>query len=121
MHKRKVIYIILATIVLISTAIIVVARRLAPVPPPHASVQTLSGKIACLPKKGNGPHTLECATGIQTADGKYYAITETDTAIRTQLQTYPTGKHITVTGTVSVPPANESYDVVGIIAATQVQ
>lgn len=36
---------------------------------------TLSGEYVCLPHKGDGPvQTLECAFGIRTDVGEYYAI-----------------------------------------------
>lgn len=36
---------------------------------------SLAGKYLCLPHKDtSGPQTMECAFGIQTMDGKYYAI-----------------------------------------------
>ena len=41
---------------------------------------TLEGKVVCLlPKNEDGPHTLECAVGLQTDDNKYYGIS-TDTS-----------------------------------------
>lgn len=36
---------------------------------------TVVGKVTCLPPKDTtGPNTLECAYGLQTADGSYYAL-----------------------------------------------
>lgn len=36
---------------------------------------TLEGEYTCLPHKDtSGPQTLECALGMKTADGSYYAI-----------------------------------------------
>lgn len=35
---------------------------------------TINGEITCLPKKGNGPHTMECAIGLLADDGKYYSL-----------------------------------------------
>lgn len=37
--------------------------------------ETLTGTIACLPHAGDGPHTMECAIGIKTDAGTYYALT----------------------------------------------
>lgn len=34
----------------------------------------VSGKIICLPHKGDGPTTLECRYGIETVDGTNYAL-----------------------------------------------
>lgn len=33
--------------------------------------RTLVGHLGCLPKKGPGPHTTECALGLQTTEGYY--------------------------------------------------
>lgn len=39
------------------------------------TITTFEGKIVCLPHKNtDGPQTLECATGLLTDDGKYYAL-----------------------------------------------
>lgn len=35
---------------------------------------TINGEITCLPKKGNGPHTMECAIGLLADDGNYYSL-----------------------------------------------
>jgi hypothetical protein len=44
------------------------------VPAPVSSVATITGKFACLPHKGNGPSTMECAYGMKGDDGFYYAL-----------------------------------------------
>mgnify|MGYP003393360819 CR=1 FL=1 len=79
---------------------------------------TLTGKITCLPHKGDGPHTMECAFGLVTTEGNHYAlqnlwdvapdITDTEARVR-------------VTGVVSTPEANEKYDIVGVIKVTKVE
>ncbi len=79
---------------------------------------TLTGKITCLPHKGDGPHTMECAFGLVTAEGNHYALqnlwdvapTITDTEVR-----------VRVTGVVSTPAANEKYDIVGVVKVTKVE
>jgi len=35
---------------------------------------SISGEIACLPKVGNGPQTMECTIGLLSDDGSYYAL-----------------------------------------------
>jgi hypothetical protein len=40
---------------------------------------TLRGKITCLPKKGNGPQTTECAFGLKSQSGDYYSLNGLDT------------------------------------------
>lgn len=36
--------------------------------------RNIEGVSACLPKKGDGPQTMECALGLVTDDGVYYAL-----------------------------------------------
>lgn len=41
---------------------------------------TYTGTVVCLPHKNtDGPQTLECATGLKTDEGKYYALHGDDT------------------------------------------
>ena len=35
---------------------------------------TINGEVTCLPKKGNGPHTMECAIGLLAENGDYYSL-----------------------------------------------
>src|SRR3989344_3172106 len=35
---------------------------------------TVSGEIACLPKKGSGAQTMECAIGLKALDGRHYGL-----------------------------------------------
>lgn len=35
---------------------------------------SVEGEIACLPHKGDGPHTLECAYGFKDDEGNYFAL-----------------------------------------------
>lgn len=79
---------------------------------------TLTGTLTCLPHKGDGPHTLECAYGLKSDDGKYYALQNlwevapglTNTGVRVQ-----------IVGNVSTPPTNEQYDIVGVVAVQSAQ
>jgi hypothetical protein len=44
--------------------------------PSQEKAVSLKGEIVCLSHKDmDGPHTLECAMGIKTDEGKYYGIT----------------------------------------------
>jgi hypothetical protein len=73
---------------------------------------TASGTLACLPHKDtNGPITEECAIGLRTEDGRYYALQQLGT---TNAQT-PFTKHVTVTGTLDPPTADGLYDTIGTI------
>ena len=52
-------------------------QALAPVPASQGEPQraTLEGEYVCLPHKNTtGPQTMECAFGIRTVDGSYYAL-----------------------------------------------
>ncbi len=80
--------------------------------------QQLEGKVLCLPHKDtSGPQTLECAFGIQTDDGKNYALD----AGSTSPLPYNTGDRIRANGVVTPIEALSSdhwqkYDVVGIFS-----
>lgn len=83
---------------------------------------TLSGNIVCLPHKDTtGPQTLECAFGLQTEEGTYYALD-----FGSMSQPAPTLKgneHITANG-IFVPIETlsadhwQKYDIEGIFAVT---
>lgn len=78
------------------------------------------GETTCLPKKGPGPHTMECAIGIHADDtGLYYALNLM--VLQTQAGFgLDTGEHIRVEGTL-IDPATldtdqwDSYDIAGVI------
>jgi hypothetical protein len=82
---------------------------------------TFEGEYLCLPhKNSNDPHTLECALGIKTNEGYYYALSmgdllDTDAPTKTSM-----GTKISVTGLV-VPIAAissdqwQKYDIQGIM------
>jgi len=86
-------------------------------PPERVSVV---GYWECLPKKGDGPHTMECAFGI--------AIDQSDghLGINTALMStypvdYPTGTKVRVSGAIHPAEPNTSYDIDGIIWATTIE
>ncbi|HSE56656.1 MAG TPA: hypothetical protein VLB02_01050 [Candidatus Paceibacterota bacterium] len=82
---------------------------------------TIEGTLTCLPHKDtSGPTTLECAFGLVTDAGQYYAF---DTS-RTDLE--QTGDRVRVTGVVTPVEslsANQwqNYNIVGIITVASVQ
>lgn len=96
----------------------------APRPTPTGSsspqpAQSYTGKIKCLPHKNtNGPQTLECAFGIEAADGKNYGVKMSDNSLSLQ---QPIGTIVTVKGSFKAPASNEAYDVVGNIIATSIE
>lgn len=98
-----------------------------PSPSPTSGQQsTISGTIECLPHKDrNGPVTLECAYGIKTAEGAYYAL---DTAFYPGIiGDLPTGSKVAVTG--AVTPVDQLdkesrlriYDILGVIQVHSVE
>jgi membrane-bound inhibitor of C-type lysozyme len=78
-----------------------------------AIATSLLGKVACLPNKDTGgPQTLECALGLQTADGNYYELSNLTEAGVMPGQ-IDVGMDIIVTGMLSVPDASFKYDITG--------
>ena len=78
---------------------------------------TIHGEITCLPKKGPGPHTLECAIGLKAESGHY--------ALRNLFAHDPeykfstTGMLVEVSGTFS--PEKTNYDTVGVIDVASIK
>lgn len=72
----------------------------------------IEGTITCLPHKGDGPHTMECAFGLQGDDGLYYGLSNLWAAAP---ELTDTNVHVVVTGTFNAPLPNETYDIVGYI------
>lgn len=74
---------------------------------------TFEGKIVCLPhKRTDGPQTLECATGLLTDDGKYYALhIEHPSSLASQAGN---DKRVRITGTLS-QEADDKYQNEGTI------
>jgi|SRR3989344_4948296 len=85
---------------------------------------TVSGEITCLPKKGSGVQTLECAIGLKGEDGNYYALKnlfDHDPSYKFSA----TGLQVEVVGTLSVEeifgPDGNKYDIAGAIAITSIK
>jgi hypothetical protein len=81
------------------------------------TAESLVGIIACLPHKGDGPHTMECAIGLKTDDGKYFALTNFN---------YPgsadVGERVRIAGvTVTTDEFHASYDIVGTFQVASVE
>lgn len=92
-----------------------IVRRSDPTPQPEAPAQTvtMNGKLACLPHKGDGPHTLECAVGLRANNGTFYALSELPDP------TVEVDKDVEVTGVLS-DKTDSIYDVAGTIEVTTV-
>jgi hypothetical protein len=79
---------------------------------------TKRGVITCLPKIGDGPHTLECALGLQSTEGAHYGLRglsdhdEKFTLVSPDIQVEITGNliHEDMFG-----PDGNRYDTAGII------
>lgn len=79
------------------------------------AAQTFTGTTVCLPKPGDGPHTMECSMGLKASDQKYYALKNNPQ------QTLPTDSTIKVTGKVIAPSADEVYDISGTIDVESIE
>ena len=93
-------------------------------PPPADQPITIKGEITCLPKKGSGPQTLECAIGLRGEDGNHYALKNLfDYDPNYTFST--TGMQVEVVGIFTPEqvsgPGNSTYDVVGSIAITSIK
>lgn len=83
---------------------------------------TMEGDVACLPHKDtSGSQTLECAIGLKSKDGKYYAL---DTNLLSSMPpAYTTGDKIRANGIITPVEALSSdhwqkYNVTGIFSVT---
>ncbi|HVZ66754.1 MAG TPA: hypothetical protein VG917_00660 [Patescibacteria group bacterium] len=80
----------------------------------------VKGEIVCLPHKDKkGPQTLECAYGLKTKTGKYYALRDTSSNYA-NLTSKPNGSNVTIHGTLEVIPGTK-YDTVGVISISSIQ
>ncbi len=82
------------------------------------STTTVTGQSACLPQKGNGPSTMECAFGMKADDGTYYALDWSGTGA--SAFGLPMGRSYSVTGLfVPAEALNDAhwqtYDIAGVI------
>lgn len=70
---------------------------------------TIKGEPVCLPQRNsNGPQTLECAQGVKTASGSYYAISGV-------IDRRNQDGSVEVTGTLQPTKANSKYITSGTI------
>lgn len=80
---------------------------------------TIYGELVCLPHKGDGPHTMECAAGLKDDEDNHFALID----IRPQ-NVPETGAKVKIDGVfVPINPDDESqkYDIVGSIRYARVQ
>lgn len=77
---------------------------------------TESGVLSCLPRKDTGdPQTLECAIGLHTEDGRYYALQD----LPQDITAGSFNKHIQLTGLLVPPSPDAKYQIVGTIKVTE--
>lgn len=127
--NKKILWIIAAMIILISAGTYLAfasnQQKLSPPQtPPSSEPITVSGEITCLPKKGPGPHTMECAIGIKGDDGKYYGLKNLFEHDK-EYKFYSTGMRVEVSGTLNyeemLGPGGGPYDVAGVIEITSIR
>ncbi|HEY0220696.1 MAG TPA: hypothetical protein VGC58_00555 [Candidatus Paceibacterota bacterium] len=91
---------------------------------PTPKAATLSGTYVCLPHLDtSGPQTMECAFGLKTDEGDYYAVDLGQAS--TSLDQFQTGKHIKAEGTIVIKEALSSsqwfkYNMKGIFTITKI-
>ncbi len=74
------------------------------------------GMVTCLPHKGDGPHTMECAFGLKAQSGKHYALKN---LWEVAPDIMDTNVDIEVKGYLTAPEANEKYDIEGVIDVSE--
>lgn len=73
----------------------------------------ITGEVVCLPHKDrSGPQTLECALGLEAANGMFYGLKQVSAAAPLALDT---GARVTVTGVITPPEASTKYDIARVI------
>ena len=91
---------------------------------PKPGLITVIGEITCLPKRGPGPQTKECAIGIRGADGWYYGLKNLY-KLDPEYKFSVTGLRVEVSGVFSpgemLGPGGVPYDVVGTIEVTSIK
>jgi len=79
---------------------------------PGAKIEVV-GVIDCLPHKGNGPSTMECAFGLKSTQGKYYGLINLNEEDMMSGK-ITTGVEVKVTGKLN-NDEKSNYDIVGVI------
>jgi hypothetical protein len=74
----------------------------------------LSGEMVCLPhREQSGPQTMECAFGLKTAEGIYYALRDSDPDYK-NVSAAGTGATVVITGKL-MQQEDDKYQSSGII------
>lgn len=78
---------------------------------------TFEGRVVCLPHHDmDSPHTLECAIGLQTDDGKYYGL-KSDQSDSPISSAAGSDKRVRIEGTLK-EEASTTYQSIGTITVT---
>lgn len=73
-------------------------EEMTPTPVITGQAITMSGEMVCLPHRDqSGPQTMECAYGLKTPEGVYYALRDSDPTYK-NISGLPTGTTVTITG-----------------------
>lgn len=110
---------VLSSILIVSILLAYPAHAPEKTIPASETAITLEGTIVCLPHLNtDGPHTLECAYGLKTADNTYYALRDTiDHSVIGQLATDQKAR---VSGAFKNEPS-EKYQDIGTITVEKVE
>lgn len=116
----KVLVVILSIVAIIAfaMAVVYIDRRLNPAYPiSHERYSiAIDGEIVCLPRPGDGPHTLECRLGLRDDEGNYLKID--DDARYDELHV---GDLVRVKGIFELAEEDEPYDVSGTVYSAQIR
>lgn len=113
LRDRKKLLIYCGMVIAIAAVFTAIAIALMVQSPQNVGTQSdisVSGTLECLPHKGDGPHTLECAYGLRTDDHRYYSLVDAPEPVTK----FSIGTRVNVEGTLKANP-NSSYDIVGEI------
>lgn len=92
-------------------------------PLPEPASITITGTIDCLPKRGSGPQTLECAIGLRAENGLYYGLKNLAT-LDPENRFSAGGLPVIVTGMVTQEdfrgPDGNRYDIVGVVELSSI-
>lgn len=87
--------------------------------PANNTVVTRTGKVVCLPHKGDGPSTMECAFGLKV-ENKYYGLKDEDSHPGESPISGVSEKQVEATGTFT-QTNDKVYDTVGTISITKLK
>lgn len=101
-----------------------IQEEVSPQTAPVGEIVTVRGEITCLPKRGTGPQTMECAIGLLADDGNHYGLKD----LFEQDPDYTfsqSGMVVEVSGELTqeemLGPDGNTYDIVGVITVASIQ